>query len=452
MSLPRRLDFFVAGDNREVVWESASEAAWNSLAAKGFANGTSIGSVGFSRDLHADSLTVVLPKAFSAESARLRLRDPSYQREQIYRLIRVFRKIRRASKLKISSTETNEVFFRNRSTTDPVLDSFDAALTLRGEYRANGIYLRKTQRHTKNRLHLPVDWSRTVRQHAPLISQRAVLYADFANRYRRKDTAHPLCVLHIACLKEIFSFTGEKSGLEEVEALDPHIFRAIKRKPRAYLRDIRSAVFDERGRFLLSAIAAYLGESRLLTAEEERSEHLLSYTKDFEDIWEKLLRDLLSPQMTDRQLPAGEWRPYPIGAPTEGKVPELDILFNEAGTDVIVDAKDYRVLNGSKILGAGSDYYKQVLYRLLLPVSESADVLNILAFPSVGQNSLFKIRGCHSWSQIPRSRVYEVNVDYDLATKLWLKEITVNVSEEISMLLTSLRSFSAEMDKERNPS
>ncbi len=448
MSLPRRLDFLVAGDTREVVWEGAGQATWNFLAAKGFANGTSIASVGFSRDLHADRLMVVLPKAFSSESARLRLVDPSYQREQIYRLIRIFRKIRRVSRLRISSTETNEVLFRNRGTTDPVLDSFDASLNLRREYRANGIYLRRAHRHTKNTPHLPVDWSRTVRRHSPLISQKDVLYADFVSRHRRKDTSHPLCVLHIACLKEIFSFTGEKSGLEEVEALDPHMFRAIKRKPRAYLRDIRSSIFDERGRFLLSAIAAYLGESRLLTAKQEQAESLLSYTKDFEDIWEQLLRDLLSPQMPNRKLPAGEWRSYPIGAAAEGKVPELDILFSEGGTEIIVDAKDYRVLNGSKILGAGSDYYKQVLYRLLLPVSESADVLNILAFPSVGQKSLFKIRGCHSWKQIPQSRVYEVTVDYDLATKLWLKEITVNVSDEISMLLTNLRAFSSELHKE----
>jgi hypothetical protein len=452
MSLPRRLDFFVAGDDRELVWQKVGASVWRDLAAKGFANGTSLGCVGFSRDIHTDSLVVVLPKAFSTGSARRRLEDASYQREQIYRLIRVFKKIRRSSKLRISSTDTNEVFFRSRSTTDPVLDSFDAALTLRREYRAYGIYLRKTQRNARNKLHLPVDWARTVRQGAALISDKDVLYTDFVNRYRRKNISHPLCMLHLACLKEIFGFTGEKSGLEEVEALEPHVFRAIKRRPRAYLRDIRRSVFDERGRFLLSAIAAYLGESRLLTTDEKQAENLLSYSKDFEDIWEELLRDLLSPQMTDRQLPAGEWRSYPIGVAAKGKVPELDILFSEAGTDVIVDAKDYRVLNGSKMLGTGSDYYKQVLYRLLLPVAEDAGVLNILAFPSVGQSSLFSIRGCHSWRQIPRSRVYEVTVDYDLATKLWLREVTVNVSEELSSLLMSLRSFSTEMEKEAKAS
>jgi hypothetical protein len=48
--------------------------------------------------------------------------------------------------------------------------------------------------------------------------------------------------------------------------------------------------------------------------------------------------------------------------------------------------------------------------------------------------------------------VYEVTVDYDLATKLWLREVTVNVSEELSSLLMSLRSFSTEMEKEAKAS
>ena len=447
MSLPRRLDFLVAGDSREVVQELVGDATWTSLAAKGFANGTSIGCVGFSRDLDRDSLVVVLPKAFSGDSTRCHLADPSYRREQIYRLIRVFRKVRQVTNLRVSSSDINDALLRERKAADPVLDSFDAALTLRREFRKNGIYMRKAERNARNKPQLPVHWERTVRNCPVLVSQKEVVYVDFAHRHRRKDTSHPLCLLHLTCLKEIFSFTGEKSGLEEVEGLASGVFGAISRKPKSYLRDLRARVFDERGLFLLRTISAYLGESRLLSGENNRSEQLLSYTKDFEDIWERLLRDLLAPGMTGRQLPAGEWRVYPKGDSEEGKVPELDILFHENGTDVIVDAKDYRVLNGSKMLGNSSDYYKQVLYRLLLSVAESENVLNILAFPSVGQNSLFRIRGCHFWKQLPHSRVFEVTVDYDLATKLWLKEIAVDVNEEIRKLVERLRSFSSEIDK-----
>jgi hypothetical protein len=447
MSLPRRLDFLVAGDSREAVQERVGDAAWKSLAAKGFANGTSIGCVGFSRDLDTDSLLVVLPKAFSAHSVRCHLADPSYRREQIYRLIRVFRKIRRVTNLRVSSSDMSDALLRERQAADPVLDSFDAALTLRREFRQNGMYMRKTERNARNKPQLPVHWERTVRSCPVLMSQKEVIYADFAHRHRRKDASHPLCLLHLTCLKEIFSFTGEKSGLEEVEGLPSGVFGAIRRKPKPYLRDIRARVFDERGLSLLKAISAYLGESRLLIGESNRSEKLLSYTKDFEDIWERLLRDLLAPSMAGRQLPAGEWRVFPSGDSEEGKVPELDIFLQESGTDVIVDAKDYRVLNGAKILGHGSDYYKQVLYRLLLSVSEPENVLNILAFPSVGQNSLFRIRGCHFWKQVPHSRVFEVTVDYDLATKLWLKEIALDVNEETRKLVAMLRSFSSEMDK-----
>lgn len=447
MSLPRRLEFLVAGDSREIVSKSIGEDLWNSLAAKGFANGTSIGCVGFARDLESDSLVVVLPKAFSADPARHRLNDLSYRREQIYRLIRVFRKIRRARRLRIENTETHDVFASEQQPEDPVLDSFDAALTLRREYRNNGVYTRKTQLHARNRPQLPVHWERTIRYFPALVSKKDIVYAECAHRSRRKDPTHPLFLLHVSCLKEIYAFTGDKSGLEEVEGLSDEVFRAIKRKPRPYLRDIRSRIFDERGRFLLSVIGAYLGESRLLLGQHNLSEQLLSYTKDFEIIWEQMMRDLLAPRMGERTLPAGEWRAYPSGDSAEGKKPEVDILFRNGETEVLVDAKDYRVLNGSKILGYGSDYYKQVIYRLLLPAPESEHVLNILAFPSVGQRSLFRIRGCHSWKKLTSSRVFEVTVDYDLATKLWLREIALNVNEEISALVTKLRSFASEIDK-----
>ena len=447
MSLPRRLDCVVAGDDRETVSKSIGEACWNFLAAKGFATGTSIGWVGFARDLDSDSLLVVLPKAFSAEPARHQLEDVPYRREQIYRLIRVFRKIRRANKIQIKDTESHDVLSREQLLTDPILDSFDAALTLRREYRKNSVYIRKTPMHVRSKPQLPVHWERTVRYFPALMSNSEIVYAEFAHRSRCKDPAHPLSLLHLSCLKEIYTFTGEKLGLEGAEGLGAEAFRAIKRKPRPYLRRMRSSVFDERGRFLLSAIGAYLGESSLQRGQRKMSEQLLSYSKDFELIWEQILRDLLAPGMTERTLPAGEWRAYPSGGFTEGKKPVLDILFRDGVADVIADAKDYRVLNGSKILGYGGDYYKQVLYRLLLPSPEPEHVLNILAFPSVGQKSLFRIRGCHSWKQLSNSRVFEVTVDYDLATKLWLKEIALNIKEEIKVLVGKLLSFSSTIEK-----
>jgi hypothetical protein len=120
--------------------------------------------------------------------------------------------------------------------------------------------------------------------------------------------------------------------------------------------------------------------------------------------------------------------------------PEVDIRLVSGGDEVLIDAKDYRVLNGSKWQGSNGDHYKQVIYRQLLS-TRSSQVINILAFPSLGQKKLFAIRGCHHWKEIQDSLVFEVTVDYDLAVKRWLRETPLDIKEEIEMLLRDLIEF-----------
>ena len=258
--------------------------------------------------------------------------------------------------------------------------------------------------------------------------------------------SHPLCLLHIACLKEIFALTGERSDLEGAESLDANAFRRVKAKPRSYLRDLRASTFDERGRFLISAISSFLSESSLLGAEREVREELLSYTKDFEDIWEQVLRDLMAPGLSKRTLPAGEWYGWPDASANKGMQPEFDIRLESGDADVLVDAKDYRLLNGSKWQGSNGDHYKQIIYRQLLAAPKDSKVVNILAFPSLGQKNLFAIRGCHHWKEIDGSRVFEVTVDYDLAVKRWLRETSLDIKTEMAALLGELRKFSEKVD------
>jgi hypothetical protein len=259
--------------------------------------------------------------------------------------------------------------------------------------------------------------------------------------------SHPLCLLHIACLKEIFGLTGERNDLDGSEALDANAFRRMKDKPRSYLRELRASTFDERGRFLISAINSYLSEASLLGADRQEREDLLSYTKDFEDIWEQVLRDLMAPGLTKRTLPAGEWYAWPDASADKGIEPRYDIRLQTEDTDVLVDAKDFRVLNGSKWKeGAAGDHYKQIIYRQLLASRKDSKVVNILAFPSLGQKSLFAIRGCHKWKEIEGSRVFEVTVGYDLAVKRWLRETSLDIKTEMAVLLEELRKFREKME------
>ena len=444
--MPSRLEFVVAGDSREVIEKDCGKAAWRSLADNGFVERTSVSCVGFHREIEANSLLVVLPKAFNSPWARARLSEPAYEREQIYRLIRIFKKVRRETQFSLAGGNTNQILDRELRATDPVLDSFDAALRLRRDYRENGLYIRKSNRQTLNKPNLPVNWPRTIRSSTPVLSGREVFFDNTVHHARKRDMSHPLCLLHIACLKEIFRLTGERSDLDGSEALDANAFRRVKAKPRSYLRDLRASTFDERGRFLISAISSFLSESSLLGTDRQVREELLSYTKDFEDIWEQVLRDLMAPGLTQRTLPAGEWYGWPNASANKGMQPEFDIRLESGDADVLVDAKDYRLLNGSKWQGSNGDHYKQIIYRQLLATRKDLKVLNILAFPSLGQRTLFAIRGCHHWKEIEGSRVFEVTVDYDLAVKRWLGETSLDIKTELAALLEELRKFSEKVE------
>ncbi len=440
--MPNRLEFVVAGDSRELIEKNCGKAAWRSLADGGFVERTSVSCVGFHRDIEANSLLVVLPKAFNSPSARARLNEPAYEREQIYRLIRIFKKVRRETEFSLGAGNSNQILAREVHATDPVLDSFDAALQLRRDFKENGLYIRKSSRQTLNKPNLPVNWSRTIRRSTIVLSGGEVFFDNIVHHARKRDMSHPLCLLQIACLKEIFKLTGERSDLDDSEALDTSAFRKAKAKPRNYLRGLRASTFDERGRFLISAISSFLSETSLLATERQVREDLLSYTKDFEDIWEQVLRDLMAPGLTKRTLPAGAWYGWPDESTNKGMQPEFDIRLEIADADVLVDAKDYRLLNGSKWQGSNGDHYKQIIYRQLLATSENSTVVNILAFPSLGQKTLFAIRGFHHWKEIQGSCVFEVTVDYDLALKHWLREISLDVKSEISLMVNELRQFS----------
>jgi hypothetical protein len=439
------LKFVVAGDSRNAIEEACGSAAWRSLADNGFVERTSVSCVGFHRDIDANTLLIVLPKAFSSPEARARLNDPGYERELIYQLIRIFKKVRRDTRFSVHGGTTNRLLDRERTRTDPVLDSFDAALRLGRDYRENGLYVRKSAKQLRNKQNLPINWPRTIQNSTTILNGQDICFDDTVHNARKHNLTHPLCQLHIACLREIFSLTGERSDLEDLHALDGRTFHKIRKNSRRYLRSLKGSIFDERGRFLVAAISSFLGESGLLNTSQEEQEELLSYSKDFEDIWEKVLRDLMAPNFTNRTLPAGRWHTWPNSTAIKGMQPELDIRLSSKDTDILVDAKDYRLLNGAKWKGATNDHYKQIIYRKLFAAPRPGTVINILAFPALGQRNLFEIRGCHDWTEVAESRVFEVTVDYDLAIKRWLREISLDMETELSNLLASLGNFNDEL-------
>jgi hypothetical protein len=64
-------------------------------------------------------------------------------------------------------------------------------------------------------------------------------------------------------------------------------------------------------------------------------------------------------------------------------------------------------------------------------------------FPSIDQEKIFELVGCHRWKDIPNSRVFEVTVDYDTITKHWLGEERYmgEVQNDLEKLFKKIKSF-----------
>ena len=183
-----------------------------------------------------------------------------------------------------------------------------------------------------------------------------------------------------------------------------------------------------------------MGHGRLEPNSIQKRDDLLAYTANFEIVWEGILRSLFD-RGEARRLPRGQWYAYKTDLHTAaGIAPIVDGKISSETYSAFMDAKDYRVKTGL-LFGSPNDHYKQIIYRLLTDKEKPDNFFNILAFPGLGQKSLFKIHGCHKWAEISNSAVYEVSVDYELAVSRWLGDTGFNINDAVRELLAELKGF-----------
>ena len=294
-------------------------------------------------------------------------------------------------------------------------------------------------------MYICVDWAATIRRIPPLIDENSILFLNTIHRKRTKDPANLFFQLHAYILRDIFKRTGENYFLGDLPVPDDATLKPILNRPLPYLRAFRRGIFSDRGRMLLACMEAYLGTRSLQVGRPSQSDDCLSYTSSFENIWEFILARIFQPGAEPKyKLAPGKWVSWPDRKKEVGIKPEADLLVRDPEI-TIVDAKDYRIFNGSPLLGSrlggAGDHYKQVIYRTLMASGNSPATVNILAFPSLDQKSLFQLNGCHHWPSIPQSPVFEVCVDYDKAIKHWLGDTRLNVFEEFKKLLADVASL-----------
>jgi len=430
------LSVVVCGDRKDYLDQEFGTHIWRTLADNGFADGKSIGGVGFCRDLENNRLITVLPRAFSSPASRKSFAASEYVKKQIYQLIRVFNKLSRAD-YRVIDSYTGESF--NNQTSDAVLDSLEAALRIRNEFKANGLYYKKKKIRQLSKPNYQINWPSTINRRLPVLDGGEIFYPSMVHNSRAHNLQHPISDLHLTCLREILKLVGDKSLISLPEPSFNKPLSSIK-NPKNYIRDISHDVFDERGKRLVKLIEVYLGNGRLQPSAITKRDDLLAYTANFELVWEGILRTLFD-RGEARGLPSGQWFAYQAGlSGISGISPVVDGKISSDVNSAFIDAKDYRVKAGL-LFGSPADHYKQIIYRLLTDKETPDNFFNILAFPGLGQKKLFKIHGCHKWVEIPNSSVFEISVDYEIAVSRWLGDTSFNINHAVHDLLTELKEF-----------
>lgn len=441
-----KLDTVVAGQKKDEL----DPEIWRVLSDLGYVEQKSISAVGFCRS-EEGRLLVVLPKAFTHPAAKQKLdSDKDYKEEQVFRLIRVFKKIQNDTRYAQHFIDSTSARGARHRSLDPVLDSVEAAIRIRAEYRRNGLWVPRGQARIANNFNHPVSWAATIKTSAPIFDESSLFFLHTLHDRRANDSSNLFYRLHIHILRDIFTRTGEKHRLSDLPNYDDSALKPVLRNPIRYLRAFRREIFTDRGRALLSYFEAYLNTRSLEIGRKSQTDDCLSYTATFENLWEFILAELFRPEAKPAfPLKTGKWISWPEKRPMAGITPEADLVL-EKPVLTIIDAKDYRIFNGSPLLGTRlgdpSDHYKQVIYRTLLETKSGEPATNILAFPSVEQKSLFLLNGCHYWDNLEKSPVFEICVDYNLAVRRWLGEIRLDVasefeklSKEIAILQASLK-------------
>jgi hypothetical protein len=433
----KRLSVLVAGESQSEVLEKWGVDGWHLLADNCFIDRSSVTAVGFCRDLKRDALFVVLPKAYSSRLQEGEGNESDIRRHA-YSLLRLLNKIRKKEHLALEASNTARAGGKARLPLS-VLDSLEAALAIRSDYKENGLYTRKSIKTAIGKTSYPINWSKTHRRFQPQFDDGQIFFPGYVNNQRAGDLSHPLTQLHLLVIEDISRLVGERGLSSEHRSLYQSISGRVRRDPLGTLKRLSAEVFDERGIFLLRCMRAYFGDRALRTKTIKGPDDLLGYSRDFENIWEYVLRELLHSSERKRTLPQGEWVEFPTYNRRKGIVPRLDAVADTDYGTVILDAKDYRVYTaGEPWQARPSDFYQQMIYRLLVEAQEKSRSMSILLFPSMKYESLFTVHGYHRWAEIPSSQVFEVSVNYEIATKCWMREIRINARAELEKLVAEV--------------
>ena len=259
------------------------------------------------------------------------------------------------------------------------------------DFKRNGIYYFEKEINAQEPIG-KIDWGKTVHKCQPFISQNRPYYT---NPFRKRIVADEDGTIVKIYQKALWDSNREFGVLLDlyspgIEPCDP--LEMSNDVVALYVKKYSNQVFDERGFYLLQALANWYDISGEVNLRKD-----YYGTVDFENIWEEVCQKIF---LDDKSLwvgkmPIGQWNVY--SEKVDSVIPmfdvharslEPDIVYADTTNNVLFlfDAKYYNPqMSGSRYIGnvpGSSDISKQWLYMYYLKAKyKDYKIVNALLIP-----------------------------------------------------------------------
>lgn len=256
------------------------------------------------------------------------------------------------------------------------------------DYKLNGLYTSERYFHRKG-FHGKTDWKKTINSVNPHLNGHEIFYPHFINKFKDNLHSNEITEIHkwvLSCIVERFGWL--LSASLKLDFAKPNLSTNTQFSSRLIRVELQS-VFSDSKIHTLQMLLKYLDDD----LNTFQSDYLSFGFKDFQHVWEQMLKQVLTPTHNFIDMPTPTYEEF--GGRTvrkEQKGQRVDIFLYDAAakTACVVDAKYYDASSTDKAPG-WPDLVKQFFYAKSLTAGalnkQVKKVNNCFIFPGVANNS-----------------------------------------------------------------
>jgi len=256
------------------------------------------------------------------------------------------------------------------------------------DYKINGLYTSE-KFFNRNGFQGKTDWKKTINSVNPLLDDDQILYPHFINKFKDNLHSNRITEIHKWILSSIVNRFGWLfSPVLKLDFVQPQFSHNTQFNARLIRAELQS-IFSDAKMHTLQMLLRYLEDELNST----QSDYLSYGFKDFQHVWEQMLKQVLNPTHNFVDMPTPTYEDASGGVfRKEQKGQRVDIFLYDAleKTACVVDAKYYDASSTNKAPG-WPDLVKQFFYAKSLTAGalgqQVSKVRNCFVFPGVEEKT-----------------------------------------------------------------